>query len=118
MLVYENIAELYEMKGDYEKSLHYLNIAFKYKDIADTDYFPYLLYCQAKIYWKLNKIDEATELIRKGLMIAEKVSGIDKVIDLHFLNLEINMETKQSLENSLPLLEKLCRNNGYLSRLQ
>lgn len=115
MLVYENLAELYEIKEDYEKSMYYAALAYDYQDKVNNFYIPYLFLLKAKLNFKLNKIDKAVELINQGLMIAEKVSGVDKLIDLHFLQMEIDLQTKQYF-NNLHQLEKLCRNNWRLSK--
>ncbi|GAB6087251.1 hypothetical protein [Alkaliphilus crotonatoxidans] len=119
MLVYENIAELYEMKGDYEKSLHYINSAFEYKNIIETNYYPYLLHCKAKIYWKLNKIDEAINLINSGLMLAEKVTKIETLLDLHLLLVEIHINTNKFniAEKNLIQLEEFVTTNEIKDKL-
>ncbi len=119
MLVYENLSDLYEMKEDYQKSLHYITIAHDYTEKINNFYIPYLFLRKAKLNLKLNKIDEAIQLINNGLMIAEKVSGIDKLLDLHFLNIEINLQTSKyfETENSLHQLEKFITVNEINDKL-
>lgn len=93
MLVFENYADLYQLTKDYEQSLHYINTSFSYKDEVEANYIPYLYLNKAKIYWKLGKVEDAVNLVEKGLILAEKVSKLETILDLHFLLIEIFLET-------------------------
>lgn len=93
MLVFENYADLYQLINDYEQSLHYINISFKFKDEVQANYIPYLYLNKAKIYWKLGNIEDAVNLVENGLILAEKVSKVETILDLHFLLIEIYLES-------------------------
>lgn len=113
MLVYENYAELYQIKSDYEKSLFYINISFEFQSEIEANYIPYLYLNKAKIYWKLNRIEDCIALIEKGMLLAKKVSKIQTIVDLYFLLIEVYLGTEEylHLEKNLQQLEDIISGN-------
>ncbi|GAB6086899.1 helix-turn-helix domain-containing protein [Alkaliphilus crotonatoxidans] len=106
MLVFENFSQLYQAKEDYEKSLQYIDVSFEFKDDIEANYLPYLYLNKSRIYWKLGKIKNAISLIENGLILAEKVAKFETILDLHFLLVEIYLETNKYVK-AKNILEKL-----------
>lgn len=94
LLIYENLADIAQKKGDYQISLKYIELAYRYINDIELNDATYLYLKQAKVNWKLGNIKEADNLIGKGLELAGKVSKIDVIIDLTLLQIEMEIGTE------------------------
>ncbi len=119
LLIYESYAELYQKKEEYEQSLNYIHSAYEYINEKDADDGTYLYVKQARACWKLGKIQEANDLIEKGLALAEKVSKIDVLVDLSILKAQIDIDTENySLaEKKLNWLKNYVQTNGMKDKM-
>lgn len=72
-LIYENYADLYQLEGNYKKSLSCTNEAYQYITEEKPNYMTYLFLIEAKVYWKLGDIQKAYSIIEKGLILSMKV---------------------------------------------
>lgn len=93
LLVYESYADLYLKKGEYQESLKYIQSAAKYISEDALNNGAYIYLKKAKACWKLGKIKDANEQIEKGLVMAEKVSKIDVIIELTIVKAKIEIDS-------------------------
>lgn len=118
-LLYDNYADFAQRKGEYQLSLKYIETAFEYVSEADVDDGTYLYVKRVRACWKLGKIDEANSLINEGLEMAAKVSKIDVIIDLTFLQIqmEIIAENYHLAEKKLKWLKHYIEHNGMKEKI-
>jgi len=120
LLVYENYAELYQLQNQYEKSLECIQLAYQYIDEEKPNYTAYLFLNEARLYHKMGKVNEATSIIEKGLILSEKVNKVDVLFDLLMLKYQIYLDEAAYLEAELELknAEKIIIENKINDRLR
>lgn len=113
LLTYENYAELYQMKADYEKSLRYISRSYQYQTRLDLHYIPNLYLNEAKSYFELGQVNKALSLLQKGIILAEKVSRFEVFLQLclyraqvYFRNGEYQRAEEQLKELESRVLER------------
>jgi len=108
LLTYENYAELYQMKFEYEKSLRYISRSYQYQTRLDLHYIPNLYLNEAKSYFELGQAEKALELLQEGIVLAAKVSRIELFVQLSLYRTLINYRrgAYQVAEEQLKDLEK------------
>jgi len=95
LLVYENYAELYYIKKEYEKSLEYIQKAFSYTFTSPPNYSIRLAFHMAKTHFALENIEDSIKQINQALILSSKISDSSSNIELSIFLAKIYFSTKQ-----------------------
>jgi len=121
MLVNENYGELYQKLEDYEKSLYYLQHSYYCNLESEPNYGPSLCLTEAKSHFAIGKVDEAFQLVQKGIGLAEKFSSASLLRNLRFFRVKMLIDLGNYPEAETCLMEiehSLNREQGPRSIIQ
>lgn len=106
-LVYDNYADIFYHKKEYEKCLEYKQLALNFSYHSEPINTIKTLYMVAKVNLHLKEYDQSVTQIHKAMLLAETVNNFKVLFELQLLLIEIHIIKKEYAvaERSLQKLE-------------
>jgi len=118
-LAYDNYADIFYDKGQYEKCLEYKELALKYSYESEPINTAKTLYMVAKVNVHLREFEQAVLQIHKAMLLAETLNNFKVILELQLLLIDIQIHKAEYAvaERSLQKLERFVVENQLMENM-
>ncbi len=112
-LTYHNYGKLL-FAENLDDAIYYTNKAFELKDRISTMYIPWIYQHKAKCAMRSGRYSKVFEIVNEGLAVAKELNSINKIIDFHFILIQvyIALEQYENALSELNLVESIIFKNN------